>query len=293
MVSVLVAGVAFLRSSQETGPQDNGQSAGIEPSQASVPPGELHLRLLPSDGRDVKDCQANLWVRSDRGLKMNAQDRPACVQGAVHMEGLAPGPYRLQVQIRGMELYEHDFNLGPDHGLDLGSVEVGPGGIITGVVTFEGAPAEGAFVRVQGKEEQIPVMPEGRFRLAGAPVGPMVLEAATATALYGKTQVQVVEDHPAEIEIALSPLKGSGVLGVRLVSDTGAHRIDAIHPQSNAAGRLSVGEVIVAVDGTSVVEMDKPQVSAMLSGEPGTSVNITLQDGREVSVERVPQGRLQ
>ena len=96
--------------------------------------------------------------------------------------------------------------------------------------------------------------------------------------------------NPEEYESFIKELNGETV-GIGITIDPANHLITKIARSSDAFGRLLVGDLLVAVDGIEFIfETDTSAgnynlISALISGEPGSTVDITvLRDGEEISL---------
>ena len=95
---------------------------------------------------------------------------------------------------------------------------------------------------------------------------------------------------PEEYESFINELEGNTV-GIGITIDPSNHLITKIARTSDAYGRLLVGDILVAVDGIDFIfETDSSAgnynlISSLISGEPGTTVDITvLRDGENVTL---------
>lgn len=80
-----------------------------------------------------------------------------------------------------------------------------------------------------------------------------------------------------------------GVLGLRFDRGRGGLTVTAVHPQGPAAGRLEVGDQVVAVDGLPLANRDETQIQAALSGPAGQARTFSVARGAGlVPVEIIP-----
>lgn len=86
---------------------------------------------------------------------------------------------------------------------------------------------------------------------------------------------------PSDVQTENQQLSGKFTgIGIYLHQDTQTKQIIINSPIPGAPAEkagLKPGDIIIAVNGSSVVGKDLPAVSALISGKPGTSVNITVQ----------------
>lgn len=75
-----------------------------------------------------------------------------------------------------------------------------------------------------------------------------------------------------------------GTVGALLGRDPEGHLVIRRAPQGLAAANagLQAGDEVLLIEGQDVRELSEKDVHAVLSGEPGTRVRLTLQRGSEV-----------
>ena len=88
-------------------------------------------------------------------------------------------------------------------------------------------------------------------------------------------------DQDVEIEISLDDRPVAG-LGITLAVEDGGVRVQDVHPGTPAAeSGMASNDLIVAIDGKSVVGLDADQFRAIATGEEGTRVTVdVLRDGQ-------------
>jgi hypothetical protein len=181
-----------------------------------------------------------------------------------------------------------------------------PGGIEGDVVDQEGKPVAGARIAVDRAPAFLPAgaLPPGmaqtdaagHFELGGVAEGRQTIEAVSALAGRGKTQVDVRAGRVTDrVRIVLSPKEGEDTpeggnvavtLGERGSGSTLEIVVVTVAPSSEAerAG-LRAGDVVVGVDGARPTSMGDAR--RRLSGRAGTDVVVELVRDAEREVLRV------
>lgn len=148
--------------------------------------------------------------------------------------------------------------------------------LVVDVVDEDGRPAEDATL--------VPIDcpgfgggPPGEFTL---PVGSCVLRAMRRDgALLARgpaASVEVTGGDPAYLQLEL-PNHRTGGIGIRFVPGEGGMRVMNVVPGSPAfAAGLEVGDVITAIGGEPVANMDSEQFVERMTGAEGTEVEFTL-----------------
>lgn len=287
-----------------------------------VEPGARGVLLTLADGGRLRGCAADAATgepivtlsihlfdaRSALGLIPRESRASIDPSGCWALGGLAPGRVRVVVSAPGyapsaprdVEVPE------PGRGEAVVDARLDAGGRLTGVVVSEetGAPIEGARVALEGQLESatsaLPALAEagtdarGRFALVGLPRRASILVAAAGHharivggletapgAAIGPITVSLRPAGPEEeprvdlagIGVALAP-HGDGFTITGVVADGGASR----------AG-LARGDVILGVDGRSVLDLGMADAIEAIRGPEGTNVTLTVRRaGRTESV---------
>lgn len=177
------------------------------------------------------------------------------------------------------------------------SVAVTLGGIVQGrVVTPAGQVMPGAIVRVDGASiPRTTTEQDGTFALFGVPPGQRRLRAATADS-YGLSAPLTVTSGGvlAAADIVLdqeqTPVAHQTTMkisiGIGWRERDGHWEVGHVAPDSSAAAAaLRAGDILTAADGVPAQEWSREQLLNAMSGEPGTSVALTLErDGTAFTV---------
>lgn len=288
-----------------------------------VEPGTRNVLLTLVDGGRLRGCATDAATGAPvvslsvhlfdlrSPLRMVARESRASIDpsGCYLLDGLAPGRTRVIVSAPGyapstamdVEIPE------PGRGDAVADARLSAGGRLTGVVVSEGTgePIEGARVALEGQLESassaLPALAEaatdraGRFALSGMPRRASIFVAAAGHharivggieaapgASVGPITVALRPAAPDEeprvdlagIGVALAP-HGDGFTIIRIVADGGAAR----------AG-LSLGDVILGVDGRPVLDLGMSEAVEAIRGPEGTAVTLTIRrDGRTDTVQ--------
>ena len=251
----------------------------------------LRVRLLTPQGQPVQECRSNLWEPLANGsLKMRPNGQGSCKDGVLYYPEVEPGTYRFQAAVQGLSLLDERVIITQEEGVDLGDRQLETAATLRGVVLYQGQPVSGARVRLDQEYFDNPIEPDGSFRVPAA-LGEHTLSAAKDR-MTGSAQVSVELDGDNYVVIELEELDEPGTLGLQLEPVPAGQKITAVHPSGPAAAALSVGEVIVSADGTSLVGMSLNSAAVLLGGPPDTSVTLVNADGEEKILTRAKRSVL-
>ncbi len=243
---------------------------------------------------------------------------PVGEDGRFRVSGLRPGPFSVapapgsprfptqEVEVRGEEATE--LNLRAD-----------PGGVVrVRVRTAGGEAAAGARVWLAGPVTQeggngwlaagetskrLTTDDKGEVLVAALPSGPLAWKAWRGDAGYAEAvmglpgtsglpgTVVVSLPEPGQEPSSLEP--GTGRLGISFASDPMAPKVVEVVPGRPAArAGLRAGEKLLAIHGATTRWMDRSEFIARLTGEPGSTVVLSVQgeDGRVRTVRVVREG---
>jgi hypothetical protein len=289
-----------------------------------VEPGARDLLLTLTDGGRLRGCAVDATtgapivslsvhlfdVRS--ALRMVPRESRASFDpsGCWALDGLSPGRARVIVSAGGyapstprdVEIPE------PGRGEAVVDARLSPGGRITGVVVSDGtgAPIEGALVALEGQLESptsaLPALAEaatdaqGRFALDGLPPRASVLVAAAG---HHARIVGGIEASPGgavgPITVALRPAGADeeprvdlAGIGVALAPHGDGFTITGVVAEGGAArAGLARGDVILGVDGRSVLDLGAADAIEAIRGPEGTVVTLTVRRGDRTDTLRV------
>jgi hypothetical protein len=191
-------------------------------------------------------------------------------------------------------------------------IELGAGATLHGLVVDadSGAPLSYARIGLEGIAGGASASPanagtvtrtDGTFELAGIPPGPFTisivagdhhprLEAGlTATEGGQLGPIKVALKKLAEGEVPKIELVG---IGIQLAADGDALKVLLVVPDSGAAAvGISVGDLVVAVDGVPVTKLGLEGAVSRIRGVPHTTLAVTIKRGEQtipLVVERKP-----
>ncbi|MEL6349309.1 MAG: PDZ domain-containing protein [Myxococcota bacterium] len=206
--------------------------------------------------------------------------------GLLSVEGYAPSDVTWELPEDGM-------------GRCTAQVDLKPGGtVITGVVRHEetGAPAPDAWVEGCGNFGWTD--DEGVYYLEAVAVERCTLIAMRQDGKL-RTLSQPIEVSPRPgqdlvVDLEISGIKKAG-LGIQFTQTDVGMEIEGLLPGGSAeAAGLEAGDVIVAIDGESVLEMEMGEFAEAVGGEAGTEITLSIADAgeedgaRDLIVERQP-----
>ncbi len=247
----------------------------------------LSVQVLDQSGAVPTDCAGTLTLRVESGHRLDRDSTLLCgADGRISWSDLEPGTWRLAVAGEGTELREEDHEVsGP---VDLGAWTLGPGGNVSGVVSRAGEPLLGAQIRTKTGHRSVSIT-DGQYVLRGLPVGEVEVFAGHEDhGASGRTVVVLGE--VANLDLELEPVAAKGVIGVLFETTDEGLLLTRVHP-GGPARELSPGEHITAVDGYDTRDLAQSEATSMLSGAPGTAVELAV-GGREISLVRVDLANL-
>ena len=251
----------------------------------------LRVRLLTPNGQPVQECRSNLWEPLENGaLKMRPDGQSECRDGVLYYPQVEPGSYRFQAAVQGLSLLDEHVVITEGQGVDLGDVQLKRAATLRGEVLFQGQPVPGARVRLDTQYFDNPVERDGGFRVPAA-LGEHTLQAVKDN-MTGSAQVTVGLETDNFVVIELQELDEPGTLGLQLEPVPEGQKITALHPKGPAQAVLSVGEVIVSADGSSLVGLSLTEAALHLGGAPNTTVRVVNAAGEEKSITRVERSVL-
>jgi hypothetical protein len=252
--------------------------------------------------RPLAGASVTLATEGTRHAAMTDED------GAFRMDGLPPGPGRVQISHAALAPLEATVHIErptrSDRAFELPAFDLGEGGSIEGVVVdARGKPVLGARVGLGFVPAYLPVgaLPpdvtvtdlEGRFTLASVPAGDVIVGALAPESGRGQVSVQVVAGRVARnvrvpLTTAVSDDDGGapGNVAITLGAAEAAEDIVVVHvaagSEAERAG-IAVGDWLVSVDGVEPANLGDAR--RRLGGQEGSDVVITLErDERPLSV---------
>lgn len=245
----------------------------------------LRVRLLNPEGQPVQDCRANIWEPLANGsMKMGQDGQVQCQDGVVYYPQLEAGSYRLQAATKGLSLLDERVLIREGEALDLGDVQLDTASILRGEVVFQGEAVPGARVRLDDNYFDDAADQKGSFRI------PISQGEHTLTAgkdnMSGSAQLTIDMETENYVVIELAVMDEPGTLGLQLEPVPEGMKVTALHPKGPAAALLSVGEIIVSADGTSLLGMTLNGAAVHLGGTPESRVTLVNADGEEKTLTR-------
>ncbi len=251
----------------------------------------LRVRLLNPMGQPVQDCRANIWEPLANGsMKMGQEGQAQCQDGVIYYPALEPGSYRLQAATKGLNLLDERILIRAGESLDLGDIQLETAAILRGEVVFQGEVVPGARVRLDDNYFDDAADQEGTFRV------PISQGEHTLTAgkdnMTGSAQVTIDLETENRVVIELQVMDEPGTLGLQLEAVPEGMKVTALHPKGPAAALLSVGEIIVSADDTSLVGLTLNSAAVHLGGAPESNVTLTNSQGEEKTLTRARRSAL-
>jgi hypothetical protein len=251
----------------------------------------IRVRLLNPEGQPVQDCRANIWEPLANGsMKMGQEGQAQCQDGVISYPELEPGSYRLQAATKGLNLLDERILIREGESLDLGDIQLETAAILRGEVVFQGEVVPGARVRLDDNYFDDAADQKGTFRV------PISEGEHTLTAgkdnMTGSAQVTIDLETENQVVIELQVMDEPGTLGLQLEPVPEGMKVTALHPKGPAASVLSVGEIIVSADGTSLVGQTLNSAAVHLGGAPESSVTLMNTEGEEKTLTRARRSAL-
>jgi len=244
-----------------------------------------------SGGGQTLECSAQLMNRGligTEGADALVSAKP-CAESA-RWEGLNPGDYTLVLQGYQVALLTRLFTLKDDEQLDLGLIELEPGGALSVTIFREEGDPGGLPILINGSPYGT-TDTSGFARVLGAPAGEAEVSVKDG-GVAAQAVVEIVAGGEAEVSLELAPLPQRPVTGLRFKPVEAGAEVIWIHPDGPAAGRLSVGDVILSVNEVTLVGLKASKAGPLLAGDAvGTARRfVVLRDGGHRTFEIVPVG---
>jgi protocatechuate 3,4-dioxygenase beta subunit len=258
---------------------------------------EVRGQVVGSSGKPVAGFDVR-WTAAEGPRRFFAFDDADTLHFAGErfvLSGIPDAPLTLMVTTRDGESGKARVSPGES----AVTVRVAQEGLLKGrlVLADAGQPTEG-FLQLTGpRNERLRVDAGGRFELKGLPEGTYRLRAMTLNELGFERELTLGAAQRLDLgDIALKPrLAPPGSLGfVPTPGDAGWHILHVLTHGPAAQAGVQIGDVLVAIDGTSLVGKTKEAFAPFHRGEPGARVTLTLRrkgSGREetVVVTRAPK----
>jgi hypothetical protein len=274
---------------------------GLIPEKAAVPAGQREVRLQlrrgallaglvdGASGRSAGFC--SVWARDTRNDEDDTPTRAVCgAGGAFELRGLRPGTYDLHATrlddrsggLPGIRVSEGEQRRGLRIRISDGLTVVGT------VVDLESRkPIPGA--RVRGTLEQItveaPTDALGRFRLQDVPRGLEVSLQVEVPGYITNTQTRVGPSLGETLDFGVLPLlaerpgpPATGRAGIILGTDpVGVLTVrGTVEDLPAAKAGVSQGDIVVAIDGHDLRNVNLPTAVALIRGASGTPLTLQL-----------------
>jgi hypothetical protein len=232
--------------------------------------------------------QVERYVEADGMVRPGfAASRFSSSDGKFELDLVAPGNYDLVVTADGFAPARPARVAVPADGWAEIAVELAAGARVAGRVTSGGQPVAGARVAISAGYEGPPVFSDGQGRFSLMDVAPgtrSVLASKAGMASAHRDDVEVRAGQTSEVELVMGAGgKKEGGIGVGLALSSQARPFVARVVARGAGARagLRKGDLVMAIDGVTSLNLPVDQAAAMLRGPVGSAVRVEVErEGR-------------
>lgn len=234
---------------------------------------------------------ASFQVRAERFVEADGVVRPGAASsrfsssdGRFELDLVNPGQYDLVVTADGFAPVRPPRVAVPPDGWAEIEVELAAAATVSGTVSSAGAPVAGARVAMSSGYEGPPVFTDaqGRFTLIDVAPGRRSISASKSgmvSAHRDDVAVRAGETVAVELTLGAAGNKKEGGIGLVLASTTQTRpRIAAVARRGPAfkAG-VARGDLLLAVDGITTLNMPVDRATALLRGPVGATVRVEVE----------------